>query len=186
MTPAIHVRAPFTKPPHVKHLKKKKSSQRKNEPKNKKIKVLGENCGESGPQGVTLSLVKGVQTIKTTTSDDSGNYVFPNVFPGSYELVASHPSLTLKNNRHQVSVNWDNLVVKTPFVVGGFDISGTVNSAGEPAQNIVFLLFSNEVKSLNCTAPNIQGIPLLDKFDTFEIKTRFSKLHSFFPFLETF
>ncbi len=52
-------------------------------------------------------------------------------------------------------MDWGNAVVSTPFVVTGFDISGSVQSAGEPVLGVDFLLYSDQVKHINCPAVTI-------------------------------
>lgn len=71
---------------------------------------------------------------------------------------ASHATLEFKTQEQQIQTEWDNLVNKQPFIISGFDISGQVNSGGEGAGEIDFLLFSSDVKSIKCQKPNIAGL----------------------------
>lgn len=90
-------------------------------------KVVGEKCElkgvkqKEGPEGVIVTLSTTDANIKpmTTQTDKNGNYLFTNVFPGKYSIVASHPTWTLSNSKAEVKVDWGNVNVPTTFVVSG-------------------------------------------------------------------
>lgn len=63
------------------------------------VHSLGQSSsdGKKGPAGVAITL-KSKETpdaaIKATTTSHGGAFLFDNVLPGTYEVVASHPSWT--------------------------------------------------------------------------------------------
>lgn len=124
-------------------------------------KVVGRNCGESthsqqlqrGTAGVTIDLVakKTSQHVAATATNSQGVFVFQNVLPGDYTLRASHPNLTIEQNQKDISFSWNNYLVETPFIISGYHISGSVLSTKEePVAGVDFLLFSDQVASINC------------------------------------
>ncbi|XP_066912060.1 BOS complex subunit NOMO1-like [Clytia hemisphaerica] len=110
---------------------------------------------ETGPSGVNVHLKNSEgKVISETTTSDSGSYTFPDIMPGNYISEASHPTWTLTNNRIQLNVLEDNVKIES-ILVSGYDVKGHVLSSGEPIQDVVFILFSNEKKSVK----NCQEVP---------------------------
>jgi len=127
-------------------------------------KVAGEKCegvsGSKGPEGVTVTLFikqdgKLTET-KTTTSDSQGVYKFNNNAPGKYSLKATHSSWSLSKDSADIEVVWDNVQVKDPFLVTGYDVSGTIKSEDEKISGVDFLLYSKTVKSVDCPKVTIE------------------------------
>ena len=51
----------------------------------------------SGPEGVTVRLLKDKKEIAQTISTQDGNFEFPSVLPGNYVVEASHPKYGMRN-----------------------------------------------------------------------------------------
>jgi hypothetical protein len=149
--------------------------------------------GSKGPAGVVITLKNKLDpkaADRTTSTGQDGAFHFDNVFPGTYAVVASHPSWTfvkvrrhtapgphsrvvgrLMRRRHccrqdhaEVSFEWDNVEVKDELLVGGFEVSGTVQSVEEnaPVSGVHFILFSaSDLKDLpvSCTTDGVAGTP---------------------------
>ncbi|XP_073447228.1 BOS complex subunit NOMO3-like isoform X1 [Aquarana catesbeiana] len=122
-------------------------------------KVLSRNQ-DLGPVGVQVSLRRtgsGVN-LQTTTTQQSGKYSFNKVLPGEYEIVASHPTWTLKEASTVVQVMHSNAHASSPLIVAGYDVSGSVRSDGEPMKGVMFLLFSSTIKREDILGCNLVPI----------------------------
>ncbi len=133
-------------------------------------KVVGEGCSRNGttvtgthqehasqgPKGVSValsSLDNNNISRQNVISDSTGAYSFYKVFPGKYNIMASHPNWTLSGIPIEINLEWDNITVKTPIVVSGYDVTGSVFSGDvqEPVEGVHFLLYSSTIKNLsNC------------------------------------
>eukprot|EP01114_Cavostelium_apophysatum_P010153 TRINITY_DN2361_c0_g1_i6.p1 TRINITY_DN2361_c0_g1~~TRINITY_DN2361_c0_g1_i6.p1 ORF type:complete len:1184 (-),score=357.86 TRINITY_DN2361_c0_g1_i6:30-3581(-) len=132
-------------------------------------KVAGENCPASetrGPEGVTVALTAQDATlpIASVLTDASGRYTFANVFPGKYNIQASHQSWGFEKDRTSISMEWGNHQVKENLLVSGFDVTGTVKTfqqEGETSSEAVLgvdvLLYSDTVKKVNCPPVTTKG-----------------------------
>eukprot|EP01006_Ploeotia_vitrea_P037616 TRINITY_DN66156_c2_g3_i1.p1 TRINITY_DN66156_c2_g3~~TRINITY_DN66156_c2_g3_i1.p1 ORF type:complete len:1282 (+),score=733.03 TRINITY_DN66156_c2_g3_i1:3-3848(+) len=101
---------------------------------------------QSGPAGVQLQLFSTQgskndnEVLATAVSDDQGAFTFNNVFPGNYRVVASHAQWSVQPAERAVTVEFGNSQVADPFVVQGYELSGSVQSFGEPVGDVdVFL-----------------------------------------------
>ncbi|XP_069503150.1 BOS complex subunit NOMO1-like [Ambystoma mexicanum] len=129
-------------------------------------KVLSKNQN-SGPAGVHVTLRKsGTEAaIQTTVSQPGGKFAFFKVLPGEYEVLASHPTWTLKEASAQVRVTNSNGHAAHSLVVAGYDVAGSVRSDGEPMKGVMFLLFSSTVKgeeNLGCSSTPVEGFQSKD------------------------
>ncbi|UYV83027.1 hypothetical protein LAZ67_22001818 [Cordylochernes scorpioides] len=98
---------------------------------------------QEGPAGVDVKLMSEEgKVLGQATTGHQGHYSFPNIRPGSYRLVASHPRWRLDQTEARVTVATDNAKVSS-LTVGGFDVQGHVVSEGEPIQGVHFLLFAH-------------------------------------------
>ncbi len=78
--------------------------------------------GEAGLSGVTVTLMQGVSTIGTTTTDGSGNYLFSNLTPGTYTVVFTQPpgySLSPTNAAGSTTANDSNGLSSTVTLAAG-------------------------------------------------------------------
>ncbi|XP_018425571.1 PREDICTED: nodal modulator 3-like [Nanorana parkeri] len=119
-------------------------------------KVLSRNQ-DLGPVGVQVSLRRtgsGV-SLQTTATQQGGKYSFNKVLPGEYEIIASHPTWTLKEATAVVQVTSSNAHASSPLVVAGYDVSGSVRSDGEPMKGVMFLLFSSTIKGEDILGCNL-------------------------------
>ncbi|XP_068100865.1 BOS complex subunit NOMO1-like [Hyperolius riggenbachi] len=124
-------------------------------------KVLSRNQ-ELGPAGVHVSLRKvgGGANLQTAITQHGGKYSFNKVLPGEYDIVASHPTWTLKEASTVVQVINSNAHAAIPLIVAGYDVSGSVRSDGEPMKGVMFLLFSatiNKEDILGCNLAPAEG-----------------------------
>jgi hypothetical protein len=131
------------------------------------VRSLGQSSEEvqKGPAGVIITLKSKANAKiadRTTTTAQDGAFHFDNVFPGTYEIVASHPSWTFVKDRTEVSFEWDNVKVKDELLVGGFEVSGSVQSVEENAAvpGVDFILYSaSDLKDLpvSCSTDGLSG-----------------------------
>jgi hypothetical protein len=171
-------------------------------PHHPQVRSLGQSSaeeGQKGPAGVVITLKNKANAKvadQTTTTGQDGAFHFNNVFPGTYEIVASHPSWTFvkvratdvppptphtKHDHHhatplltktqlffvvqdrtEVSFEWDNVRVKDELLVGGFEVSGSVQSVDENAAvpGVDFILYSaSDLKDLplSCSTDGVSG-----------------------------
>ena len=69
-------------------------------PHHLQVRSLGQSSaeeGQKGPAGVVITLKNKANAKvadQSTTTGQDGAFHFNNVFPGTYEIVASHPSWT--------------------------------------------------------------------------------------------
>ena len=114
------------------------------------------------PQGLTVKLLSPDGfVLKTAETDSRGDYAFPNVVSGEYEIVAEHPSWTLDAPSRQVlSIGFGPAEIRTDFVVSGYRIAGIIeNRSGVSSFEGVSLRFSREDGSLAGIAqPDPAGI----------------------------
>ncbi|KAF5902948.1 nodal modulator 1-like, partial [Clarias magur] len=97
-----------------------------------------------GPAGVEVSLKNAGEDeiLQMVLTQAEGHYTFSKVLPGNYEITASHPSWTLEQSSTSVAVSTANAQAAAPLVVKGYDVSGEVQSDGEPMKEVTFLLYS--------------------------------------------
>lgn len=114
------------------------------------------------PQGLTVKLLSPDGfVLKTAETDSRGDYAFPNVVSGEYEIVAEHPSWTLDAPSRQVlSIGFGPAEIRTDFVVSGYRIAGIIeNRSGVASFEGVSLRFTREDGSLAGIAqPDPAGI----------------------------
>ncbi|KAF4080021.1 hypothetical protein AMELA_G00165660 [Ameiurus melas] len=94
-----------------------------------------------GPAGVEVSLKNAGedQILQMVLTQAEGQFTFSKVLPGNYEITASHASWILERNMF----NWlEKKPAAAPLVVKGYDVSGEVQSDGEPMKEVTFLLYS--------------------------------------------
>uniref|UniRef100_A0A4W4F4M3 Prealbumin-like fold domain-containing protein n=1 Tax=Electrophorus electricus TaxID=8005 RepID=A0A4W4F4M3_ELEEL len=99
---------------------------------------------DQGPAGVEviLSPAGAGGTLQTVLTQAGGQYTFSQVLPGSYDITASHGSWTLEQSSTSVVVSSANAPATAPLVVKGYDVTGEVQSDGEPMKEVNFLLYS--------------------------------------------
>lgn len=124
-------------------------------------KVLSRNQN-LGPAGVQIALrrVGSGGNQQTTVTQTGGKFFFNKVLPGEYEIVASHPTWTLKEAATIVQVKNSNAQTSSPLLVAGYDVSGFVRSDGEPMKGVMFLLFSTSISRediLGCNLSPVEG-----------------------------
>ncbi|XP_065096075.1 BOS complex subunit NOMO1 [Paramisgurnus dabryanus] len=115
-----------------------------------------------GPAGVEISLRKSgdddvLQKVLTTAS---GQYTFHKVLPGGYDITGSHASWTLEQSSTTVVVSNENAPAAAPLVVKGYDVSGEVQSDGEPMSGVNFLLYSSSIMQediIGCNVAPVDG-----------------------------
>lgn len=62
-----------------------------------------------------------------TLSDSNGYFHFAHVFPGSYTVAAKHPRWRVRGNAQNVDVLFGNVELSRPFIMDGFDITGSID-----------------------------------------------------------
>lgn len=100
-----------------------------------------------GPAGVEVTLTnsENKDVLQTVITQAGGEYTFSKVLPGNYDITANHASWTLEQSSTSVIVSNGNTPAVTPILVRGYDVSGEVQSDGEPMKEVNFLLFSASV-----------------------------------------
>lgn len=106
-----------------------------------KVVSLG---SDSGPEGVTVSLYKGEKLIQTTQTTTDGSYVFTPLSSGEYLVVASYPSWSFLNDKVVVKVADENGNAGSSLIVGGYSVSGSVTTDGQPTPSVNFILHAKE------------------------------------------
>lgn len=111
----------------------------------------------AGPEGITVHLLKDKKEIAQTVTISNGDFEFPSVTTGIYNLKISHPKWHVSNAETTVSVAGGNGIVKPgSLVVSGYDVSGKVLSDGEAVQGVNLILFQRAVVEGSST-PVIPG-----------------------------
>jgi len=123
-------------------------------------KVLSSGKCESGPDGpagvlVTLKSTSGDSSTRTTTTVRGGKYIFNNVFPGTYHILASHRSWSFSKYETSTTLNWGNQEVTESLLVSGYDIRGRVLADDEPVSGVAFLLYSEGNVPIDCPEVDI-------------------------------
>lgn len=96
---------------------------------------------EVGPPGVTVQLLDPAgHVLQTTTTEEGGAYMFSRVMPAEYSLLATHPSWDVQDARVPIRVTDDNRVAAKTPQVAGYDVSGEVQSEGDPIGGVHFIL----------------------------------------------
>lgn len=109
---------------------------------------------KSGPEGISLSLFRDSKEVSTGMSEPDGTFQFERVFPGTYEVHASHPHWNLKQSKQTIDVDVGNAKLKSPFIVLGYDVSGNVQSSNEPVQGVDIFLFTQDSQlTIDCQKP---------------------------------
>ncbi|KAJ8923473.1 hypothetical protein NQ315_010051 [Exocentrus adspersus] len=109
-----------------------------------KVESLYNNVG--GPEGVTVQLISKGE-VRSTTTDNNGNFFFTPVFPGAYTVSILHPRWKIYKESIEVQVAESNAELpKNSLVVQGYDVRGKVRSDGEPMRGVTVILFSKEEK----------------------------------------
>ncbi|KAG0714078.1 Nodal modulator 1 [Chionoecetes opilio] len=98
----------------------------------------------SGPKGVTVSLYRGDALIQTTQTAAEGSYVFTPLSSGKYTVVASHPTWPLIKNKVTVEVADENGDAGSSIVVGGYSVSGSVITDGQPTSGVNVILHAKD------------------------------------------
>nr|XP_045584151.1 nodal modulator 3-like isoform X1 [Procambarus clarkii] len=111
----------------------------------------------AGPKGVTVSLYRGEEVIQTTQTTTDGTYVFTPLSSGKYMVVASHPSWSFINDKVTVVVADENGDAGSSIVVGGYIISGSVTTEGQPTPGVSFILHADDATTAEPAC--IPGIP---------------------------
>jgi hypothetical protein len=71
---------------------------------------------------------------------------------GNFHVLENATYLFLQSSA-EVTMEWDNAVVKNNFVVSGYDVYGSVQSKEEGVEGVNFILYSETIKSLDCPTP---------------------------------
>uniref|UniRef100_A0A673NG20 Nodal modulator 1-like n=1 Tax=Sinocyclocheilus rhinocerous TaxID=307959 RepID=A0A673NG20_9TELE len=112
-----------------------------------------------GPAGVEVSLRKaGDDVLQSVLTQAGGQYAFLKVLPGSYDITASHASWTMEQSSTTVVVSNENAPAAVPLVVKGYDVSGEVQSDGEPMKGVSFLLYSASVTQEDINGCNVAPV----------------------------
>ncbi|XP_051568464.1 nodal modulator 1-like [Myxocyprinus asiaticus] len=100
-----------------------------------------------GPAGIEVRLRKSGEddVHQSVFTQVGGQYTFTKVLPGSYDITASHTSWTMEQSSTTVVVTNENAPAAAPLVVKGYDVSGEVQSDGEPMRGVNFLLYSASI-----------------------------------------
>jgi hypothetical protein len=91
-----------------------------------------------------------------TAIGSGGRFSLTNVFPGSYELRASHDHYKLSTASRKVVVGLENFVIEEPFLISGFALSGSVVSSsdqGVPDVTVFLYSTSGNIDFLDCAPP---------------------------------
>ncbi|XP_007258520.3 nodal modulator 1 [Astyanax mexicanus] len=120
-----------------------------------------------GPAGVEVNLKNAgeEEVLQTVFTQAGGQYTFTKVLPGNYDITATHASWTLELSSTSVAVSNANAPAKAPLVVRGYDVSGEVQSDGEPMKEVNFLLYSSTMapEDINgCSTAPVDGAVLDD------------------------
>ncbi|XP_017337862.1 nodal modulator 1 [Ictalurus punctatus] len=114
-----------------------------------------------GPAGVEVSLKNAGedQILQMVFTQAEGQFTFSKVLPGNYEITASHASWILERTSTSVVVSNANAQAAAPLVVKGYDVSGEVQSDGEPMKEVTFLLYSATVMQeiSGCSSTPVDG-----------------------------
>ncbi|XP_075686281.1 BOS complex subunit NOMO3-like [Rhinoderma darwinii] len=124
-------------------------------------KVLSRNQN-LGPAGVQIAMRRAGSgsNLQTTVTQTGGKFSFNKVLPGEYEIIASHPTWTLKEANAMAQVKNSNAQTSSPLLIAGYDVSGSVRSDGEPMKGVMFLLFSSSISRediLGCNLSPVEG-----------------------------
>ncbi|XP_019744926.1 nodal modulator 1 [Hippocampus comes] len=121
-----------------------------------------------GPTGVEVKLSRAGtdEKLQTVITQPGGAYTFHKVLPGTYDIVASHPSWVLEKSTTTVHISTANAPAADHLVVGGYDVSGEVRSDGEPMNEVTFLLYSAIVKRENVKGCNFSPVEGADSGDS--------------------
>ncbi|XP_059139857.1 BOS complex subunit NOMO1-like isoform X2 [Physella acuta] len=105
----------------------------------------------SGPADVKLDLISSLKpdVLQSTLTDGKGSFVFSNVMPGDYKILASHSSWQFSKGEVTVHVKNDNANVGTGLTIGGYDVRGEVTGDGQPMKSVNFVLFSQNNQPTN-------------------------------------
>ncbi|KAI4889980.1 hypothetical protein NFI96_024366, partial [Prochilodus magdalenae] len=127
-----------------------------------------------GPAGVEISLRDAgeEEILQTVFTQAGGQYTFTKVLPGSYDISAIHASWTLEQSSTSVVVSNANAPAAAPLVVKGYDVSGEVQSDGEPMKEVNFLLYSSSIAQ---EASTLNAFILINDFHLTQISL--SKKH---------
>ncbi|XP_054800411.1 uncharacterized protein LOC129304687 [Prosopis cineraria] len=116
--------------------------------------VGGKSCSvkNGGPSNVEVELLSPAgDLVSSVLTSSSGGYLFTNIFPGRYELRASHPELKVDiKGSTQVELGFGNGVVDDVFFVPGYSINGHVVAQGNPILGVHIYLYSNDVSEVEC------------------------------------
>lgn len=99
-----------------------------------------------GPAGIQLQLFSGdsAKALQTVTSEEKGVFNFKNVAPGNYRVKASHPEWRLGSAEQTLNLDSDSRTIEEGLEVLGYPVRGFVSSEGEPIQNVIFSLYSQQ------------------------------------------
>lgn len=101
------------------------------------------NPSTVGAKGVTIKLFndKGI-SIATTQTDESGQFTFSPIVPGSYRVQASHASWHFTKSEHDVTVTTGNTnLPENSLLVSGFNLHGSI---AQPSINIGLLIYNQK------------------------------------------
>ncbi|KAI9099060.1 hypothetical protein K1719_024827 [Acacia pycnantha] len=116
--------------------------------------VSGESClvKNGGPSNVEVELLSPAgDIVSSVLTSSSGSYLFTDIFPGRYELRASHPELKVDiKGSTQLELGFGNGVVDDVFFVPGYSISGHVVAQGNPILGVHIYLYSDDVSEVEC------------------------------------
>ena len=107
---------------------------------------------DSGPAGVTISLVTGLGAVQTAVTGEDGRYVFTAVPGTDHHVTASHSSWVFDKDTAKVTMTGDNGEAED-LVISGFDVTGEVVQAGggEAMPGVsVLLLGDSELTKSQC------------------------------------
>ncbi|XP_028797029.1 nodal modulator 1 isoform X2 [Neltuma alba] len=113
-----------------------------------------ESCSvkNGGPSNVEVALLSPAGDLfSSVLTSSSGSYLFTNIFPGRYELRASHPELKVDvKGSTQVELGFGNGIVDDVFFVPGYSINGHVVAQGNPILGVHIYLYSDDVSEVEC------------------------------------
>ena len=92
------------------------------------------DAGGNGVSGVRVELADGTAQIATTQTDSAGNYAFTATSAGTYDIVASDPSVGLLLHTG-VTVALNQTIVVPTMSAGTASLSVSVTAGGNPVAN---------------------------------------------------
>ena len=117
----------------------------------------------SGPQGYRLSLLDtdSRKEVSSTTTSAGGQYIFPNVLPGSYAVVLDGGSSCVADAEARITVAAAPTNAQSDIAIAGYALAGHVQDQQRPASDVSFLLLApNSIPNLRCSLAGAQSVPI--------------------------